>query len=214
VDPTGESWICPTAYAPESEANFEELKGNEAAMNGVDETFNAAPGTGDANDVAQALTGHNIQGEQISGGERALSIAVAAMPVITMGMVKGVGKALLRNADEAASTFNFSRRGWTVGKSGDSTANLTGHFEKHGAEFGAGSVDDYYNQANDFIDSSESLKFTGKNGDLEYFDPNSDVLGVTDANGNIRTYHQISGDKLEGFQNRAKKTETKDQINK
>jgi pyocin large subunit-like protein len=79
---------------------------------------------------------------------------------------------------------------WTAGKAGDSLANLVGHFVKHGAEFGAKNVDEYYGLANQFI-SSKNYKWVDYYGDTVHYDPVTKIRAITTKEGEIKTFHVL-----------------------
>jgi len=93
--------------------------------------------------------------------------------------------------------FKQGRLTWSAGKAGDSLGSLVGHYEKHGDEVGAKTVEEYYNKANDFV---EEFKEGGSNlietqtrgdGTVDTIYRNLDTgeKAVTSEGGAIRTYY-------------------------
>ena len=101
--------------------------------------------------------------------------------------------------------FNFTRRSWSKGRGGNKVANAVGHFVKHGQEFGAKTVKDYYNKANNFLDSGNYKILKGKNGDLEYFNAATNTLAITDEGNSIKSYYKVGLERADDFNKRISK---------
>ncbi len=101
-----------------------------------------------------------------------------------------IGKTFLTNI-----TFKFSRRSWSVGKAGNDVASLSGHFIKHGDGVGAKNIKEYYKKANDLIGAKGTYTIQGKNGKLDYFDPDTKLLTGVNKDGAISTFHKVTDEK-------------------
>lgn len=66
---------------------------------------------------------------------------------------------------------------------------LNEHFNKHAAEFGYKTIDEYVAGARSLINSSDGvLTFTRKNGDQLFYNPGTNEFAVLASDGAIRTY--------------------------
>ncbi|MBU1682637.1 hypothetical protein KJ742_01695 [Patescibacteria group bacterium] len=102
--------------------------------------------------------------------------------------------------------FKQTRRTWSVGEANDKTASLVGHFEKHEELLGAKNLDDYYNKANDFIDSAE---FSWKEGaDQVFFNSKTKEAAYLNQQGEIRSFYKVvKENKLNGYMEKVKEIE-------
>jgi filamentous hemagglutinin len=79
---------------------------------------------------------------------------------------------------------------WTIGKPGESSLNLAGHWEKHRAEFPSfSSANDYYRAATDFVTLPPpgTLTKVTTNGDVLLYNPTTNTFGVRTIDGAPRT---------------------------
>jgi hypothetical protein len=70
-------------------------------------------------------------------------------------------------------------------------ASLTKHFEKHGADFGSVSEDEYASQASAFLQLSQAEGMPTKidsTGVIRIYDPKSNSFGAFNADGTTRTF--------------------------
>lgn len=104
------------------------------------------------------------------------------------------------------SNFQFTSRAWSTGGAlNDSAGSLVDHYVRHGDLVGASSVKDYYQKANQFIDSGKGVKMQAGNG-YEIWDSKTSTLGVTDKSGNtIRSFYKVTDtSKIDSLNKKAK----------
>ncbi|MGB0757447.1 MAG: RHS repeat-associated core domain-containing protein [Patescibacteria group bacterium] len=94
------------------------------------------------------------------------------------------------------ATFKFTGKAWSQGEAGNDVASLVGHFYKHGDEVGAVDVGDYYNRANDLINSVDNktiFKVDGvRPGTTDIVDTNTrNIVGINQS-GEISTFHNVT----------------------
>jgi len=65
---------------------------------------------------------------------------------------------------------------------------LDDHFARHGADFGATSVDDYARQASEFLQQPGTLTKIDADGVIRVYDPAANAFGAYNANGTTRTF--------------------------
>ncbi len=73
----------------------------------------------------------------------------------------------------------------------DSWGNLNtldDHFARHGADFGATSVDDYARQASEFLQQPGTLTKIDADGVIRVYDPATNAFGAYNPNGTTRTF--------------------------
>ncbi len=165
-------------------------------------------------------------------GWMAFDILGTALPVPTPGLVKHGPKAYrilnyfnkiadktYKPITQIATTFSKNiffkqnRRVWTEGTARDPLANLVGHFEKHRNNVGADNLEDYYHQANNFIDDfteDASNHIFREGGDTVYYNSDSNLRVITDSHDNIRSYNKVNDASLkETYSNRIKEKSKK-----
>lgn len=102
--------------------------------------------------------------------------------------------------------FKFNRRAWSIGEAGNDVASLTGHFAKWGDSVGAKNVGDYYNKANDFIESKQYTQAFKEGRDTVYYNRNNKYVAITGSKGEIKSYHlETNPNKLSNYEARIKK---------
>ena len=109
-------------------------------------------------------------------------------------VVKNAIKAgkVAENAQTAAKGFKMSKRAWSTGKTKSSIDNIFQHFKKHGSEFGSKSVRNYYNKANDFIDS-KLYNYSWKEGvDMVRYNSKTKVINITNKANEIKSFYKVT----------------------
>lgn len=102
-------------------------------------------------------------------------------------------------------SFPSATLAWTSTHGKSSAENAFAHFEKHGREFGALTVDEYVRQAVLFVQTppAGTLTTRQKDGDTVFFHPASGTFAVKTPQGRIRTFF-IRAENLKGYKsNRA-----------
>jgi hypothetical protein len=69
---------------------------------------------------------------------------------------------------------------------------LTDHFNRHGAEFGARTADEYARMASDFLDESRARGLPtkiGPDGTIRVYDPGTNTFGAYNPDGSTKTFY-------------------------
>jgi pyocin large subunit-like protein len=75
-----------------------------------------------------------------------------------------------------------------------SSAHLSDHFKRHGAEFGISTEAEYAKAAASFLcrpKRATTIERQRSKGDVVRFDPSTDEFGIVAADGTIRTYYKL-----------------------
>ncbi len=125
------------------------------------------------------------------------SVVMLLLPIILLVIIRATDSKVL-----APSSVPVSHSLAQVGIGGiwTSEQNAREHFEKHGAEFAAVTVDDYVAQAHDFISQPPAGTLTTKqlDGDNVFFHPTTGRFAVVTQQGKIRTYF-VREENLKGY---------------
>jgi hypothetical protein len=97
----------------------------------------------------------------------------------------------LAKTDATKITNNFYADGtnpadWTIGRPKDANLNLTGHWDKHGAEFpNLNSANDYYRASTNFVTAppAGTLTKVAPNGDVLLYNPATNTFAVRTSDG-------------------------------
>ncbi len=81
---------------------------------------------------------------------------------------------------------------WTANKGKTVAKNAFGHFQKHGADFGAKNATEYVEKAHAFLHNPPQGVLTKNrpNGDVVRYDPGTNTFGVMDKSGAPRTFYK------------------------
>lgn len=101
------------------------------------------------------------------------------------------------------SSFKFTARAWSQGEVGDSVGSLVDHYVRHGGEFGARSAREYYQMANDFVDSGNYVTLAAGNG-KELWNAKTNTLGVLGPRGELRTFYRPDAAKANSLNQKAR----------
>ncbi|MFA6172018.1 MAG: RHS repeat-associated core domain-containing protein [Patescibacteria group bacterium] len=127
----------------------------------------------------------------IKNGARAVKIASYFNKIANnAGDVARLGKLFVQNAG-----FKFTGRAWSIGEAGNDVASLVGHYVKHGVEVGAKNVSDYYNKANNFIDSKNYTHSWAEGSDMVYYNAENNFISITNGSGQISSYYKVTDQK-------------------
>jgi|WetSurMetagenome_2_1015567.scaffolds.fasta_scaffold141062_2 pyocin large subunit-like protein len=93
------------------------------------------------------------------------------------------------NREAAAARFDDGKPVWASNRQRSGDENAQKQFERNGADFKAGNVDDYVRKAHAFLDAPPkgAQTVTRSNGDVLYYDPKANVFVVADRQGAPRT---------------------------
>jgi hypothetical protein len=101
---------------------------------------------------------------------------------------RGIGRRAVRDAREAAGARHVSAAGW-----GD-PGTLADHFDRHGADFGSTSAEDYSRQASEFLERGVRdqlpAKVDPRTGVIRIYEPSTNTFGAYNANGTTRTFYK------------------------
>lgn len=75
-----------------------------------------------------------------------------------------------------------------------SASKLQDHFEKHGAEVGCSTAEEYLAAANDLVANEQALSKTQADGDTAYFLERTGEFAVVSPDGHLRTYYLADRD--------------------
>ena len=75
-----------------------------------------------------------------------------------------------------------------------SASKLQDHFEKHGAEVGCATAEEYLAAANDLVANGQALSKTQEDGDTAYFLERTGEFAVVSPDGYLRTYYVTDRD--------------------
>lgn len=171
-------------------------------QNYSDTSYQAGQSIGDAAamiwGVAESFIGATIAG---TGGGISLSGAGAAIgaPMAYAGVavsVHGVSVSASGGAQLIKGIGNMLRRG-VEGNGSNNVYNwgnlntLDNHFERHGADFGAKSADEYAAQARKFYNDAHKNgyeKIVGQDGVQRLYDPNTRTFGSYGSDGSTKTF--------------------------
>ena len=118
------------------------------------------------------------------------SVALAFVPILP--------GPLGRAADDMADVTKIGRKAENIGSKlpNSGWANLdtlADHFERHGADFGANTADEYAAMARDFFDNSQRsgvLTKIDQDGVIRIWDPNTNFFGSYNPDGTTRTFYK------------------------
>ncbi|MBT4210076.1 MAG: hypothetical protein HOE19_04155 [Candidatus Komeilibacteria bacterium] len=129
--------------------------------------------------------------------------AYGSSAAITWGLTEVglIGGTAMTQADKALQ----SGRGWSPGRVADSAKNLVGHFEKQGDKIGAKNLGQYYQKANDFVQSGYTNVFK-EGADKVYYNVNNNFSAILDANNKIKTFYKVENvNKISSYLDRISK---------
>lgn len=91
--------------------------------------------------------------------------------------------------ETSAARYDDGKPVWAANRQRNGQENAEKQFERNGADFSAGNLDDYVRKAHAFLDSppKDALTVTRTNGDVLYYDPKANVFAVADRQGAPRT---------------------------
>ncbi|PWB38765.1 MAG: hypothetical protein C3F02_02545 [Parcubacteria group bacterium] len=148
----------------------------------------------DNNGVAKIAMDHPYAtGAVVSVGSGLVAYgASAGLTALSMEYLGGAGTTCIAfcNQLDKANRLLTSGQGWSPGKVYDSAKNLIDHFEKHGGEVGAKNINQYYQKANDFIQSGYTNIFK-EGADRVYYNVNNNLSAILDSNGVLKTFYRV-----------------------
>ena len=158
--------------------------------NGSDLAYSYAPysggsGTGVIGFGAPASTSDSLGALSLAGQWASTGIRDAAINMAINGALVGVGGLIDMGAEALLAE---EETGWSGFASNE---KLEAHFEKHGAEFGAGTPGEYAARAKGFMEGPKGpgvLEKLRPNGDVVRYNPATNEFGVKTRGGIIRTY--------------------------
>lgn len=173
-DPTGQ-WFWEVLTNQQSFADFKVELGGAAQI-----LYDSSP-------LAKTAMDHPVGAGAVIGLGSGLA-AYGASAGITYGLTGlGIGGT---QADKAA--HNIIDRPWSSGRVGSSIQNLTDHFNKHGGEFNTNSVSDYYNKANNFINSKAYNYSWNEGSDAVRYNSQTNVINITNKANEIKSFYTVT----------------------
>lgn len=126
-----------------------------------------------------------------------LNLTLSPSPLGKEAAAEDIGEILL-GTTENSNTRGSSQLSFPQLDPDESWGNsetLSDHFERHGADFGAATEQDYANQASEFFRQSQEDGLPTKideNGTIRVYDPNSNTFGAYNPDGTTRTFFKPS----------------------
>jgi RHS repeat-associated protein len=138
--------------------------------------------------TAKAIMDHPYATGAVVGG--AAGAGYAAPYLINFGLVE-LGL-ISGGAHQASKVLNSGSRGWSSGSVYNSAKNLLTHFTTHAKEFNARTIQEYYNQANKFIDS-KLYNYSWKEGlDTVFYNSETKVINILNNANQIKSFYKVT----------------------
>lgn len=148
-----------------------------------------APGSGDIIDATEVVTGNNVvTGEKLSGSERALTAVAAFVPYVSGSAARSLADGVSGTVKNLNYAQIAKQHNWGNSKT------LQRHFDDHGADFGAKSVEEYARKTNGFILNNEYTHVFKEGTDTVYWNKDSQIAVFTRGDGAVSSGYKVTNE--------------------